>query len=82
MKYKIEFEKAAVKFIRKQNAKIQQKLLNEINKLPEGSDIKKLKGLVNHYRLRIGGFRVIYVKINDLFVVKVVNIDNRGDVYK
>ena len=82
MNYKIEFEKAAIKFINKQNAKIQQKILSEINKLPMGNDVKKLKGLVNHYRLRVDDFRVIYTKNNDVYVVKVVNIDNRGDVYK
>ena len=82
MKYRIEFEKSAIKFIKKQNVKIQQKLLREISRLPVGNDIKKLKGLENHYRLRVGDFRVIYVKINDLYVVKIINIDNRGDVYK
>ena len=69
MEYKIEFEKAAEKFIKKQNPKVQQKLISLIEQLPVGSDIKKLKGYENYYRLRVGD-------------IKVININNRGDVYK
>ncbi len=44
MRYQIKFQKAALKFIRKQTKPIQQRLLKVINALPYGNDIKKLKG--------------------------------------
>ena len=43
--YKIIIEKAAEKFIRKQDKSMQQKLNDAIKLLPQGTDIKKLKGL-------------------------------------
>lgn len=36
MKYKIVFEKAALKFLRKQDKKQQIRILSAINQLPEG----------------------------------------------
>lgn len=79
--YKIIIEKSAEKFIRKQPKDIQQKLYNAIKQLPYGNDIKKLKGFSNKYRLRVNGYRIIYNKYNDQYVIDVVNIDNRGQVY-
>lgn len=45
-----------------------------------GLDIKKLKGLKQDFRLRIGQYRMLYTTVND--IVYVYRIDTRGDVYK
>ena len=45
-KYTIIFEKAALKFLRKQDKTTQTRLLTVINKLPEGTDIKNYKGMI------------------------------------
>ena len=45
MNYKIVFQKAAIKFLKKQDKKTQERLLTTIKQLPQGTDIKKLKGL-------------------------------------
>ena len=42
MNYKIVFQKAAIKFLKKQDKKTQERLLTTINQLPQGTDIKKL----------------------------------------
>ena len=34
------------------------------------------------YRLRVGSYRVIYTVENDLLIVRVLTVGNRGDVYK
>lgn len=81
MKYRIEFQKAALKFIRKQDKKIQERLLLAINQLPEGTDIKKLQGY-NMYRMRVGNMRILYTVDDIIKVISIENIDNRGDVYK
>jgi len=47
--------------------------------LPAG-DVRKLKGIENGYRLRIGSVRVLFEKIGE--TISVIKIDNRGDVYK
>lgn len=81
MKYRIIVDKRAEKFIRKQEKRTQERLLNAIYKLPDGTDIKKLKG-EELYRLRVGDYRVLYAIDDGIKVITVENIDNRGDVYK
>lgn len=81
MKYNIVFQKAAEKFLKKQDRKTQERLLSAISQLPKGTDIKKLQGY-DLYRMRIGSIRVIY-SIDDIIkIISIENIDNRGDVYK
>lgn len=81
MKYKIIIQKSAEKFLRKQNRKIQERLLDAIYKLPQGTDIKKLQGH-NLYRMRVGNMRILYSVDNVIKIISVEEIDNRGDVYK
>lgn len=47
-----------------------------------GTDIKKLKGFSNKYRLRVNDYRIIYDKFDDLYIIDVIDVNNRGDVYK
>ena len=79
--YTITFEKTAVKFLKKQNAKMQDSILTAISSLPDGTDIKKLKGY-DLYRMRVGNVRVIYSVDNSIKIINIQNIDNRGDIYK
>ena len=79
--YKVNFEKAAQKFLDKQPKTQRLRLYKAIYKLPEGTDIKKLKGS-ELFRLRVGNYRILYTIDNGIKVITVENIDNRGDVYK
>lgn len=81
MNYAITFEKAAKKFIKKQSPKMQTVLLTVISKLPNGTDIKKLQGH-DLYRMRVGNVRIIYSIDNDVKIINIENIDNRGQIYK
>lgn len=81
MMYKIIIEKAAEKFLKKQDGKAQERLLKAIYKLPEGTDIKKLQGH-DLYRLRVGNYRILYTVDDGVKIITIENIDNRGDVYK
>jgi mRNA interferase RelE/StbE len=82
VKYQIKFTKVAVKFLLKQPHKQQERLLKSINQLPDIGDIKLMRGAINRYRLRVGRYRVIYVVEEDMLIVQVLTIGNRGDVYK
>lgn len=82
MKYRIEIDKPALKFLQKQPQAQRERLLRAIQGLPELGDIKPLGGYENLYRLRVGSFRVLYTIIGDLLTVRVLDIGNRGDVYK
>lgn len=79
--YKIIIEKAAQKFLDKQEKDKRLRLYKAIYKLPNGNDIKKLKGS-NLYRLRIGDCRILYTIDTAIRLIDIENIDNRGDVYK
>lgn len=81
MKYTIFFEKCAEKFLRKQDKILQTRLLKSIHQLPNGTDIKKLKGY-DLYRMRIGDIRIIYSIHEDTKIINIENINNRGDIYK
>lgn len=81
MKYKIIIQKAAEKFLRKQTKKLQERLLNAIYRLPEGTDIKKLQGH-SMYRIRVGNIRILYTIDDVIKIISVEDINNRGDVYK
>lgn len=81
MTYKIKFKKEALKFLKSQNKSQQIRILNAIYNLPIG-DIKKMSGLTDVYRLRIGNIRVIYEIDNGELIIIVLDIGNRGDIYK
>lgn len=80
--YSIQFEKAAFKFLQKQDKPTRERLLKVISKLPDGTDIKKMQGYDNLYRIRAGNIRILYSIQETLKIINIENIDNRGDVYK
>ena len=82
MRYQIVLEKPAQKFLKRLNRTDKERILRAIYKLPEGENIKRLKGHQDLLRLRVGDYRVIYTVHNGKLVVCVVDIGNRGDVYK
>jgi mRNA-degrading endonuclease RelE of RelBE toxin-antitoxin system len=55
-----------------------------IYQLPEGKNIKKLRGYKNRYRVRIGDIRILFDKttMNDILIIKIVDVDYRGNLYK
>ncbi len=79
--YRIIIKKPAKKFIDKLPKNEKQRIVKAIEKLPEGEDIKKLKGHDNIYRLRVGDYRILYTVDNGEFVVIVINAGNRGQIY-
>ena len=82
MRYQIVLEKPAQKFLKRLNRTDKERILRAIYKLPEGENIKRLKGHQDLLRLRVGDYRVIYTVNNGKLVVCVVDIGNRGYVYK
>lgn len=81
MNYKIVLTKKSRKFIKSQPRNQQERILKAIYKLPQG-DIKALSGTKNAYRLRVGDYRVIYEIEHYILLITVVDVGNRGQVYK
>ncbi len=83
MKYTIVIEKLAEKFIMKLPRDEKERVLKAIYQLPDGNDIKELKGRKNKglYRLRVGEYRIIYTIDNGKLIICVIDAGNRGQIY-
>ena len=79
---RIQIDKPAMKFLAKQPKPQQERLLRAIYKLPGEGDIKAMAGHDGLYRLRVGSYRVLYTIENAILTVRILQIGNRGDVYK
>lgn len=82
MMYKIIIKKKAKKFIDKLPKNERLRIAKAIEALPNGEDIKKLKGYTDLLRLRVGDYRIIYTIDHGELVVIVVDAGNRGQIYK
>lgn len=80
--YQILIKKKAKKFIDKLPADEKVRVISAIERLPEGEDIKRLKGYEGILRLRVGTYRIIYEVDNNRLIVTVINAGNRGQIYK
>ena len=85
--YEIQYTKIADKFfqthedVREQYKAAIKELLTGDH--PEKVDVKRIKGKRNdYYRIRLGGYRVVYAIINGrIVVITTVLAGTRGDVY-
>lgn len=75
----IEYSKKAVKYINATDRATKRRLREAIEKIPFG-DIKKLKGVNNGYRLRVGDLRVLFTIDGDMVYIE--SIIPRGQAYK
>lgn len=80
--YKIIIKKRARKFIDKLPRNERIRVIKAIEMLPDGEDIKKLKGHDNLLRLRVGEYRIIYTVEHGELVVLVIDAGNRGEIYQ
>lgn len=76
----IEYSRQAVKAINRLDRPTKHRIQAGIEKLPEG-DVKPLQGEDGHYRLRIGGWRIVYT-CPDVNTFRIERVAPRGDVYK
>jgi len=77
---KVEYSNKAVKVIERLDTKTKQRIRAAINTLPDG-DTKQLSGRVVTWRLRIGGWRVLF-SYPEKDIILVEKIAPRGQVYK
>ena len=82
MMYQIIIKKAAKKFIDRLPTNEKRRIVSAIERLPNGEDIKKLKGHDRLLRLRVGEYRIIYTVDHGELIVYVIDAGNRGQVYK
>ena len=76
----IKYPHAAAKAISGMDRPTKQRIKTAIEGLPQG-DVKPLKGYAGYYRLRVGGWGIIFNYPNDETLL-IAKIAPRGDVYK
>lgn len=79
--YEIIIQKKAKKFIDALPKPERIRVVEAIEQLPNGSDIKPLKGHDGLLRLRVGSYRIIYTVHHEQLIVYVIDANNRGQVY-
>ena len=75
-----EYSKQADKFLHGLDKKTEQRIKDGIEKIPSG-DIIPYRAKAGYFRLRIGGYRILFNWISDEQIF-VALIDSRGQVYK
>ncbi|MBQ4599812.1 MAG: type II toxin-antitoxin system RelE/ParE family toxin [Clostridia bacterium] len=84
----IRYSKDSLKFLSKLDKKSVARIREAINGLtlePPVGDIKVMQGFSdNRKRLRVGTWRVIYKygQENEIEILFIIDIGNRGDIYK
>lgn len=81
---KIDFVKSAEKELSKLDQRLSKRLLEKIQKLgndPYGQDSQKLAG-GRGYRIRLGGYRIVYIIDKSNKLVTIIKIGHRREVYR
>lgn len=80
--YQIIIKKPAKKFIDRLPINEKRRVVAALEQLPNGENIKRLKGHNDILRLRVGDYRILYSVDNGKLVVYVIDAGNRGEIYK
>ena len=78
---KISYSKTFERKFSKYNKKLQEKIFNAIQNLPDG-DTKRLTGndMPPIYRIRISKYRILFHMNKE--EMQILKVDSRGDIYK
>jgi len=85
MAFSIQFKPAALRQLERLPREIQQRVAVKIEMLRENATpagCKRLAGLADTRRIRIGDYRVVYQVKREILLVLVLKIGHRRDVYR
>jgi len=74
-------EKELKKLPKKEFLKIDEIIL-QLADNPRPNGCKKLQGIADTYRVRVGDYRILYRIEDDRLIIEVIRIANRKDAYK
>lgn len=81
----IIWKQSAAKELKKLPADIIRRILSAVERLAEDPlpvGVRKLVGSENHYRLRVGDYRVVYAFESHRLVIEIVQVGHRKDIYR
>ncbi len=85
MAYRIRIKKSAGKEIAALPKRDQRRVMSAIAALadaPRPDGVRKLTGIEDAYRLRVGDYRIVYQIASQVLTVFVVRVGHRKDVYR
>ena len=84
MAFKVFLEKKASRQIEDLSEELKTRIIVTLKELEKGFsarlDIKKLKGTPNHYRIRVGNYRILLAMESE--AAYVYDVSHRGNAYK
>jgi len=85
MPYSMEFTTSAAREFRALDRQMQRRITTKITELceePFPPGTKKLQGQPDHFRIRVGDYRIIYRVDGHRVVIVIVRIGHRREVYR
>lgn len=85
MLYTVEFSTSALREFKALERAVQRRIATHIDELasnPFPSGARKLQGGPDHYRIRVGDYRVIYRVDGKRLTVLILKIGHRREVYR
>jgi mRNA interferase RelE/StbE len=82
---KVLIERKAEKSLRKLPPQVQESVLSVLKKIasdPFPSGSRKIIGTDNHWRIRIGDYRILYEVDESESIIRIERIGHRKDVYR
>lgn len=84
-RYKVDFVAPAAKEFRSLSAEVKRRIGAAVDSLaedPRPSGVRKLRGHIGYYRIRVGAYRIVYEIDDDTRLIRVTRIRHRRDVYR
>ena len=82
--YRIEWKHSAVKELKHLPRQVVARILEAAERLasdPYPSGVRKLAGSEHSYRIRVGNYRVVYSIFSMTFIIEVIRVGHRKNVY-
>jgi len=85
--WKIVFQKSAYKEYTKLPKRVREKVdesleILSISPFHDILNFKKIRGKDNHYRVRVGDYRIVYTPKDSTLVIRIIRVGHRKDIYK
>jgi mRNA interferase RelE/StbE len=85
MRYVIDFTASAAREFRALDRQLQRRISSKVSELAEDpfpAGVRKFQGEADHWRIRVGDYRVIYRVETRRVVIVIVKIGHRREVYR
>ncbi len=84
--YKLKYRRQARNYLARLPFKIKSRIVDKLHMMQRNPDdisidAEKIKG-GEGFRMRVGPFRIIFVRHEDSLIIEVITIRPRGDIYK